>query len=94
MAAVSIKKSIEGFFLSPASIQAQIISWKEYAEMEQQQWRLCEKETIETLGSLLSFVNHNVLQRRVSKVLNKPPYGRQNQTNRHYMFRETNAMKS
>ena len=28
---------VEGLFLPPASIQAQIISWKEYAEMEQQQ---------------------------------------------------------
>ena len=25
----------------------------------------------------LSFVKQNVLQRRVSKLLNKPPYGRQ-----------------
>ena len=30
----------------------------------------------------------------VSKLLNKPPYGRQNQTNRHYMFREINSTKS
>ena len=30
----------------------------------------------------LSFVKQNVLQRRISKILNEPPYGRQNQTNR------------
>ena len=40
----------------------------------------------------LSFVKHNVWQRRVSKLLNEPPYGRQNQTNRHKMFRKTSAM--
>ena len=34
----------------------------------------------------LSFVKQNVLQRRISKLLNEPPYGRQNQTNRRYMF--------
>ena len=42
----------------------------------------------------LSFVKQNVLQRRVSTLLNEPPYGRQNQTNRRYMFRKTSAMKS
>ena len=42
----------------------------------------------------LSFVKQNVLQRRVSKLLNEPPYGRQNQSNRRYMFRKTSAMKS
>ena len=42
----------------------------------------------------LSFVKRNVLQRRISKLLNEPPYGRQNQTNRRYMFRKTTAMKS
>ena len=41
----------------------------------------------------LNSVKHS-LQRRVSKLLNKPPYGRQNQTNRHDMFGETSAMKS
>ena len=41
----------------------------------------------------LNSVKHS-LQRRVSKLLNKPPYGRKNQTNRHYMFGETSAMKS
>ena len=30
----------------------------------------------------------NVLQRRVSKPLNEPLYGRQNQTNRRYMLRK------
>ena len=39
-----------------------------------------------------SFVKHNVLQRRVSKLLNEPPFDRQNQTNRRYMFRKTSAM--
>ena len=34
------------------------------------------------------------LQRRVSKLLNKLPYGRQNQTNRHYILRQTSAVKS
>ena len=42
----------------------------------------------------LSVVKRNVLQRRISKLLNEPPYGRQNQTNRRYMFRKTTAMKS
>ena len=42
----------------------------------------------------LSFVKQNVLQQRVSKLLNEPPYGQQNQTNRHYIFRKTSAMKS
>ena len=41
-----------------------------------------------------AFVKQNVLQRRVSKLLNKPPYGGQNQTNRRYMFIKTSAMKS
>ena len=41
----------------------------------------------------LNSVKHS-LRRRVSKLLNKLPYGRQNQTNRYYMFRETSAMKS
>ena len=38
------------------------------------------------------FVKQNVMQRRVSKLLNEPPYGRQNQTNRRYMFRKTSAI--
>ena len=43
----------------------------------------------------LSFVKHNVWQRRVSKLLNERSYGRQNQTNRHNMFRNlTSGMKS
>ena len=59
----------------------------------------CKKETIETLMWLRrsyggSFVKQNVLQRRASKLLNEPPYGRQNQTNGRYMFRKTSAMKS
>ena len=89
---------IEGLFLLPASIQAQIIV---------NGIRRNETATIETVrkkplrhgcywGDLveLSFVKQNVLQRRVSKLLNEPPYGRQNQTNRRYMFRKTSAMKS
>ena len=42
----------------------------------------------------LSFVKQNLLQQRVGKLLNEPPYGRQNQTKRRYMFRKTSAMKS
>ena len=38
-------------------------------------------------------MKRDVLQRRVSKLLNEPPYGQQNQTNRSYMFRKTSAMK-
>ena len=41
----------------------------------------------------LNSVKHG-LQRRVSKLLNKLPYGRQNQTNRHYILRQTSAVKS
>ena len=42
-----------------------------------------------------SFVKQNVLQRRVSKLFKMNlPNGRQNQTNRRYMFRKTSAMKS
>ena len=33
-----------------------------------------------------SFVKQNVLERRVGKLLNEPPYGRQNQTNRRYSY--------
>ena len=59
----------------------------------------CKKETIETLMWLrrscgIKLREKNALQRRVSKLLNEPPYGRQNQTNRRYMFRKTSAMKS
>ena len=42
----------------------------------------------------LSFVKQTVLKRRVSKLSIEPPYGRQNQTNRGYMFRKPSAMKS
>ena len=71
--------------------------------MELQQWRLCKKEKIETYKwdmdvadrcYGISFVKHSVLQRRVGKILNKPPYGRQNPVDRRYMFWETSAMKS
>ena len=73
-------------------------------ERNTQKWnsnnRDCKKETIETWmcdwGDLveLSFVKQTVLQRCISKLLIEPPYGRQNQTNRGYMFRKTSAMKS
>ena len=89
---------IEGLFLLLASIQAQIIV---------KGIRRNETATIETVrkkplrhgcdwGDLveLSFVKQNVLQRRVSKLLKEPSYGRQNQTNRRYMFRKTSAIKS
>ena len=42
----------------------------------------------------LSYVKQNVWPRRVSKLLNKPRYGRQNQRNRRYMFIKTSTMKS
>ena len=89
---------IEGLFLLPASIQAQIIV---------KGIRRNETATIETVrkkplrrgcdwGDLveLSFVKQTVLQRCICKLLIEPPYGRQNQTNRGYMFRKTSAMKS
>ena len=72
-------------------------------ERNMQKWNSnnkdCKKEIIETMMWLRrsyggSFVKQNVLQLRVSKLLNEPPYGRQNQTNRRYMFRKTSAMKS
>ena len=87
---------IEGLFLLPASIQAQIIV--KGIRRNDSNNRDCKKETIETCDWIdlveLSFVKQNVLQRRVSKLLNKPPYGRQNQTNKRYMFRKTSAIKS
>ena len=89
---------IEGLFLLPASIQAQIIVKGIHRN---------ETATIETVrkkplrcgcdwGDLveLSFLKQNVLQWHVIKRLNEPPYGRENQTNRGYMFRKTSAMKS
>ena len=75
---------IEVLFLLLASIQAQIIVKG-----------ICRNDTatLETVrkkplrrgcdwGDLveLNFVKQNVLQRRVSKLSNEPPYGRQNQT--------------
>ena len=89
---------IEGLFLLLASIQAQIIV---------KGIRRNETATIETVrkkplihgcdwGDLVegSFAKQNVLQRRVSKLLNESPYGRQNRTNRRYMFWKTSDMKS
>ena len=92
---------IEGLFLLLASIRAHA----DNCEKNTQKWNSnnkdSKKETIKTLmwlsrGDLVvwRFVNQNVLQRRVSKLLNEPPYGRQNQTNRRDMFRKTSAMKS
>ena len=64
-------------------------------ERNTQKWnsnnRDCKIETIETLMLLrrscgIKLREKNALQRSVSKLLNEPPYGRQNQTNRRYMF--------
>ena len=49
---------------------------------------------INAANQALSFVKQNVLLQRVNKLLNEPPYGRQNQTKRRYIFRKTSAMKS
>ena len=89
---------IEGLFLLPASIQAQLIV---------KGIRRNETATIETLRKKplrhgcdwvdlvqLSFVKQNVLQRGVSKLLNESPHDQQNQRNRRYTFRKTIAMKS
>ena len=89
---------IEGLFLLPASIQAQVIM-KETRRNETATIKTVRKKPLRhwcDWGDLveLSFVKQNFLQRRVSKLLNEPPYGRQNQTNRRYMFRKTSAMKS
>ena len=59
----------------------------------------CKKKTIETLIWLsrscgIKLRRRNVSQRHVSKLLNEPPYGRQKQTNRRYMFRTTSVTKS
>ena len=81
---------IEGLFLLLASIQAQIIV-KGIRRNETATIKTVRKKPLRhwcDWGDLveLSFVKQNVLQRRVSKLLNEPPYGRQNQTNRRYMF--------
>ena len=86
---------IEGLFLLPASIQAQIIV-KGIRRNETATIKTVRKKPLRhwcDWGDLVegSFVKQNVLQRRVSKLLNEPPYGRQNQTNRRYM---PSAMKS
>ena len=59
----------------------------------------CKKKTIETLIWLrrsceIKLRRRNVSQRRVSKLLNEPPYCRQNQTKRRCMFRTTSVTKS
>ena len=38
-------------------------------------------------------MKQNVLQQRISKLLNEPPYGHQQPSNKHYMFRKTSAMR-
>ena len=142
----SVFMPIEGLFLLPASIEAQIIvkgirrnetvaieivrkkSLRHWMWLRRScgiklreaecfcndalvnfyfKWTSLRPATIETVrkkqlrhgcdwGDLvgLNFVKKNVLQRRVGKLLNKPPYGRRIQTNRRYMFRKTSAMKS
>ena len=89
---------IEGLFLLLASIQAQIIV-KGIRRNETATIKTVRKKPLRHwrgLGDLvqLSFVKQNVLLQRVNKLLNEPPYGRQNQTKRRYMFRKTSAMKS
>ena len=89
---------IECSFLQPASIQAQIIV-KGISRNETETIRTVRKKPLRhwwDWGDLveLSFEKQNVLQRRVCKLLSEPPSGRQNQTNRRYMFRKTSAMKS
>ena len=76
---------IEGLFLLLASIQAQIIV-KEIRRNETATIKIVRKKPMRhwcDWGDLveLSFMKQNVLQRSVSKLLNEPPYGRQNQTN-------------
>ena len=76
---------IEGLFLLLASIQAQIIV-KEIRRNETATIKIVRKKPLRhwcDWGDLveLSFMKQNVLQRSVSKLLNEPPYGRQNQTN-------------
>ena len=89
---------IEGLFLLLASIQAQIIV-KGIRRNETATIKTVRKKPLRHWcgwGDLvqLSFVKQNLLQQRVGKLLNEPPYGRQNQTKRRYMFRKTSAMKS
>ena len=89
---------IEGLFLLLASIQAQIIV-KGIRRNETATIKTVRKKPLRHWcgwGDLvqLSFVKQNLLQQRVDKLLNEPPYGRQNQTKRRYMFRKTSAMKS
>ena len=85
---------IEGLFLLLASIQAQIIV-KGIRRNETATIKTERKKPLRHWcgwGDLvqLSFVKQNLLQ----QLLNEPPYGRQNQTKRRYMFRKTSAMKS
>ena len=89
---------IEGLFLLLASIQAQIIV-KGICRNETATIKTVRKKPLRhwcDWGDLVegSFVKQIVLQWRVSKLLNEPPYGWQNQTNRDYVFRKTSAMKS
>ena len=89
---------IEGLFLLLASIQAQIIV-KGIHRNETATIKTVRKKPLRHWcgwGDLvqLSFVKQNLLQRGVRKLLNEPPYGRQNQTKRCCMFIKTSAMKS
>ena len=89
---------IEGLFLLLASIQAQIIV-KGIRRNETATIKTVRKKPLRHWcgwGDLvqLSLVKQNLLQRGVRKLLNEPPYGRQNQTKRCCMFIKTSAMKS
>ena len=89
---------IEGLFLLLASIQAQIIV-KGISRNETATIKTVRKKPLRhwcAWADLVegSFVKQNVLQQRVSKLLNESPYGRQNRTNRRYMFWKTSDMKS
>ena len=87
---------IEGLFLLLASIQAQIIV-KGIRRNETATIKTVRKKPLRhwcDWGDLVegSFVKQNVLQRRVSKLLNESPYGRQNRPNRRYTFWKTGDM--
>ena len=87
---------IEGLFLLLASIQAQIIV-KGIRRNETATIKTVRKKPLrhgcdwEDLVKL-SFLKQNVLQRRISKLLNESPYCRQNRTNRRYTFWKTSDM--
>ena len=87
---------IEGLFLLLASIQAQLIV-KGIRRNETATIKTVRKKPLRhwcDWGDLVegSLAKQNVLQRRVSKLLNESPYGRQNRTNRRYTFWKTSDM--